>query len=182
MARGSKRLAGNSLQRQKVTAQLDALYAELPALPCKGKCSHSCAGIVMAPGERERIKLEGGVTLPTFPGGPRPPCPALKDDRCTVHQIRPMMCRMWGIADWMRCPHGCKPEGGWMSEQETVRFFLRTHLIAGWPTEAEEKLTRTQIAQRLQQIEQEFEINPPRRIESETERHPFHRRWRRSRS
>ncbi len=181
-ARRAKRAAGKSLEKQRIAAQLDALYAELPKLNCKGRCSHSCAGVVMAPGERERIQREGGVTLPLFPGGTRPVCPALKDDRCTVHEIRPMMCRLWGIADWMRCPHGCKPEGGWMSERETVRFFLRTHLVAGWPAEAEEKLTRAQIAQRLQQIEREFELDPPQRIDAGPDgaRSGLRRLWRRA--
>jgi hypothetical protein len=168
-------------------AQLDALYAELPRLPCKGKCWHSCGPVLMAPGERERIRRVGDVRIPTYPPerhGQLMTCPALESHRCTVHPARPMMCRLWGIAEWMRCPFGCKPEGGWMSREEAELFFFRTYLIAGWPVEQrEEALSPRELTVRVRQLEAKFKRNPPARVDPDlpgNEKGSWLRRWRRA--
>jgi hypothetical protein len=45
------------------------------------------------------------------------------------------VCRLWGIDETMRCEYGCKPQGGWLTRMEAVRFSIRTYLVAGWPQE-----------------------------------------------
>jgi Fe-S-cluster containining protein len=30
--------------------------------------------------------------------------------RCTVYEARPLICRVYGAAEGLRCPHGCTPE------------------------------------------------------------------------
>jgi Fe-S-cluster containining protein len=38
-------------------------------------------------------------------------CPALGDDgRCRVYDARPIVCRLYGSVDELRCEHGCRPE------------------------------------------------------------------------
>ena len=37
-------------------------------------------------------------------------CPALVDGACTVYEIRPTICRLWGATRSMPCPHGCTPD------------------------------------------------------------------------
>lgn len=39
-------------------------------------------------------------------------CPLLKDNRCSVYDIRPAICKVFGASDHHRlqCPHGCKPK------------------------------------------------------------------------
>jgi hypothetical protein len=189
MGRGRKRASGGDAGEESIDAQLDALYAELPKLDCKGKCWHSCGPVLMAPGERARILREGGVKIPTYPPerhGQLMTCPAVKSHRCTVHTVRPLMCRLWGIADWMRCPDGCKPEGGWMSREEATRFFLRAYLIAGWPVEQpEDRMTPKQITDQLRRLEAKFKIKPPERIDpgpanADGERVSVLRRWKRA--
>jgi hypothetical protein len=39
-------------------------------------------------------------------------CPALKDGRCSVYDVRPTLCRLWGVVEDMPCPWGCVPDGG----------------------------------------------------------------------
>jgi hypothetical protein len=148
------------LQHQRseaeIARQLDALYAELPKLDCKGKCWKCCGKVLMAPGERERLRREGGVDVPTVDQMRREGrelCPALKNHRCTVYTARPLMCRLWGIEEGMRCPYGCVPDGGWLSEAEAALFWFRAYAIAGWPVEKEPQLNPRQVADELRQHE-----------------------------
>jgi len=117
--------------------RLDGLYAQLPTLECKGLCAHSCIPIDVSPGERVRIRREYDVEIPEpdelFAQGCKT-CVALKDGRCSVYEARPMICRLWGIDETMRCPHGCVPEGGWLPILQSHGFTLKTYLIAGWPS------------------------------------------------
>jgi hypothetical protein len=135
---GRKRSGGASKQardqRLAREAKLDAMYAELPALECKGLCADSCRTIDLSTVERDRIRQAGGPEIPpllTTPDDSK--CPALEEGRCTVHPVRPMICRLWGIGEQMKCQYGCKPEGGWISAADTQRFLMRSYLVGGWP-------------------------------------------------
>lgn len=37
-------------------------------------------------------------------------CPLLENERCSVYEVRPMICRLWGLVESMPCPWGCKPD------------------------------------------------------------------------
>src|SRR5688572_3091327 len=98
------------MRRSQIDARLAALYAQVPQPNCKGLCSTSCGAISMHPRERQRIR-DLGVTIPhhqdaldTLIHDGEYTCPALKDDRCTVYDDRPMICRLWGSVDGMPCP------------------------------------------------------------------------------
>ena len=114
-------------------AELEALYACVPDPGCRGLCASSCSRHVDAStAERERI-ADTGVDLdaPTPDGA----CPALSRAMvttgiCTIHPIRPMVCRLWGAAASMPCPHGCVPEGGVLDDATAMRM-LAASLDAG---------------------------------------------------
>lgn len=36
-------------------------------------------------------------------------CPALVKKRCSGYEGRPLICRLFGVAEGMPCPYGCKP-------------------------------------------------------------------------
>jgi hypothetical protein len=63
------------------------------------------------------------------------------------------MCRLWGIEEGMRCPYGCVPEGGWLSEAEAAWFWFRAYAIAGWPVEKRPQLNARQVAAELRRHE-----------------------------
>lgn len=86
--------------------RLDVLYAELPALDCKGLCAESCGPIRMSRAEWVRITDRLGHEPEALPDGT---CPMLTDGRCSVYDIRPMLCRLWGIVEVMPCRFGCEP-------------------------------------------------------------------------
>lgn len=44
------------------------------------------------------------------------------DGRCSVYVVRPLLCRLWGMVDKMRCPHGCVPSR-WPADDEIKAIF-----------------------------------------------------------
>lgn len=110
-----------------VLAALDAVYARLPALRCRGLCQTSCYSRIDASTAEQQRVLERGVDLNATANGR--PCPALTRTalgaaRCSVHDVRPMICRIWGIAAVMPCPHGCRPDGGLVDDATALSWVL----------------------------------------------------------
>lgn len=82
-----------------MTAALRALYDGLPSLDCKQLCQASCHDVPVLTAERDSLGDLG-----------QDRCPRLDDaGQCTVHDARPLMCRLWGVVENMRCPYGCEP-------------------------------------------------------------------------
>jgi hypothetical protein len=97
-----------------VTEKLERIYAELPDVPCTGQCHTSCSYIGMSEAEYRRIKRETGIEIEMY----QSPCPALDfAGRCSIHDLRPLICRLYGATERLRCPWGCKPER-WLSDSE----------------------------------------------------------------
>jgi uncharacterized protein len=90
-------------------AKLEALYARIPDMECKGLCaSVACEHIPMSQTERARLEAAVGRDV-TIPEDAPLICPALEAGRCSVYDSRPLMCRLWGAAEGLACPHGCRP-------------------------------------------------------------------------
>jgi Fe-S-cluster containining protein len=95
--------------KQRHLRQLDAIYDQVPQIECKGHCHASCGPIFMTHLEWRRIEenTPGALQQVTCIS-----CPMLDEQmkRCTIYEIRPMICRLWGVVETMRCPFGCKAE------------------------------------------------------------------------
>lgn len=127
---------------RRLDRELDALYATLPHIECQGLCSDSCGPIGMSLRERGRIieRARKPVTCGSYAS-----CSMLTDDRrCSVYDIRPMICRLWGLLNSMRCPYGCIPEGGLLDDAEGVRLLLEADNIGG--SEDRDQLVREALA------------------------------------
>ncbi|MFG3438396.1 YkgJ family cysteine cluster protein [Nonomuraea sp. NPDC047897] len=114
------------MKRSDMDAALDGLYAEVPDVGCKGLCHQACGPIGMNPREHQRIR-ERGVKIPHRRDALAElgetgdyTCPALdKDNRCSVYDVRPMLCRLWGATETMPCAYGCRPaEGDLLTDAE----------------------------------------------------------------
>jgi len=92
-----------------VSAQaLDRIYRALPRIACKGLCHEACGPIAGADGEIERLERVAGKPLSVRPDGQ---CSMLTaEGRCSVYAARPLICRLFGVAGGLECPHGCKPD------------------------------------------------------------------------
>lgn len=100
---------------------LDGLYGQLPAMECKGLCWESCFSVGLMPVEQTRIIVKHGLKIETgfFEDG----CPGLSPfRRCLVYADRPLICRLWGMVPSMRCPYGCEPTGGMLTEEQGQTF------------------------------------------------------------
>jgi len=132
-------------------ARLEALYARIPKMKnCNGKCEDSCTVIPVTPLEKERLeaamgRVFGPVGLP--PGKVR--CSALVDGKCSQYDIRPFICRAFGVVNhpFMKCEYGCKPER-WLSGIELYSMINELHgicgemvtpCVPGWPRLSEEQ-------------------------------------------
>lgn len=110
-------------------AQLRQLYRQVPKLECKGLCEHSCGPIAMTTLEARRIETKIGRPIGAVDAELR--CPLLTDDgRCSVYELRPLICRMWGASVGMECPHGCVPTR-WLSKVEGAYLVARCEEIGG---------------------------------------------------
>lgn len=106
-------------------ARLEAIYAELPEVPCTGQCYTSCSFIGTYAIERDNMRA-AGITPPRVE---QEPCPHLDwAGRCSIHERRPLICRLYGVTEAMRCPYGCKPER-LLSREEGFEFLARVQAI-----------------------------------------------------
>lgn len=146
---------------RRLDARLQAIYDRIPKLECRGLCYDSCGPIEASVRERQRIERAGGRTLCTVDGSC---CSMLgPDNRCTVYDVRPLICRLYGVAKGLECPYGCKPEryltrveasemlaeaereGGTMpGRQSRLETELRTYLEREGREALERELRKTQ--------------------------------------
>lgn len=124
-------------RRNDQDRDLQAVWEQIPAVGCRGLCASSCGPIDASGREKQRLR-ERGVRLPPRPQALRElaqtgsyRCPALTDqDRCSVYDDRPTVCRLWGAQQSMRCPHGCQPDGGLLDDVTGLQL-LAASLHAG---------------------------------------------------
>jgi Fe-S-cluster containining protein len=90
-------------------ATLDDLLKGVPTFTCKEGCSDCCGIVPMTRLEWKRIQERTGITKQYDENGN---CNLLKDGKCSVYDIRPAICRIFGASTEPRlqCPHGCKSE------------------------------------------------------------------------
>lgn len=121
--------------RREEDARLAALYERVPEIPdCAGHCWISCGPVTATWRERQRLRA-AGVRLAaedTARGEAAVHwCEALgPDGRCTVYQLRPLLCRIWGAVRSMACPHGCTP-ARWLTTREASDLVAEALEIAG---------------------------------------------------
>ncbi len=100
---------------------MQALYAQIPNINCQGLCHQSCTIIPAAKIEIKRVRdaCKGNVFHPIRfmramkedPETPKlPSCKALIDKKCSIYSMRPAICRLYGVAEGLKCDFGCSPE------------------------------------------------------------------------
>jgi hypothetical protein len=124
------------VRRSQQDAALEELYKQIPKMMgCDGRCWISCGPVAMSARELARIKERGYKIMPHHQAVMRAEvhwCEALTEDhRCAVYESRPLICRLWGTVETMKCPYGCVPEGGWVSDAEAVDLIAEAETIGG---------------------------------------------------
>lgn len=108
---------------------LQQIYAVIPELQCQGKCQESCGPILMSSTELTRI---AAITKPPSFCSITLTCTKLKGGRCSIYELRPLICRLWGVVKAMACPHGCNP-ARWLSDSEARSLIKRANALCGVP-------------------------------------------------
>lgn len=120
-----------------MTTPIEQVWAMIPDSNCKGLCVDSCGPIGGSPVEIRMLRQHGievenvvdALFNVVIMGNEAKDCPALVDGRCSVYEVRPTVCRLWGSADDMPCPHGCEPEGGRLSSTDGRRILARSMAV-----------------------------------------------------
>jgi len=113
---------------QAAISELEQLYATLPKIACKQKCQAFCGLIEMTSLEYQRIINRTGREL-TYIVDLTCPCLDKKSGLCKVHDIRPAICRIFGLAEDFKCPHGCVPDR-WLTHDEAMAFFKKVQAVS----------------------------------------------------
>jgi hypothetical protein len=109
---------------------LERIYRSVPTVECKGLCARSCGPIDMSDVERQRIaELGVDIPKPTIESLAES-CPALVDNRCTIYDHRPLICRLWGAVESMPCPHGCAVTPGLLMDAGAQTLIARSLKLA----------------------------------------------------
>lgn len=127
------------MRRSKRLRVLREVWAEMPAIDCKGLCWDGCSTVPVFPVELELLEKHAGRELATtelaYAGGRvvglgsfGQPCPFLVLQRCTAREVRPTVCRAFGVVEGLRCPHGCTPTKLLTDEQQFL-LFKRVELL-----------------------------------------------------
>lgn len=118
--------------RKSYNEQLQEIYAKIPKIACKRKCQEACGVIPVQRPELKKIRKRAQVDIEKYvldgPDGitmlfdaDKSRCPLLDDEgNCTVYDIRPFICRLFGVVEGMRCPEGCIPERVLTREESAV--------------------------------------------------------------
>ena len=88
--------------------KLRAIYDSLPRIECQKRCHGTCGPIVMSDLEWDRLASQHGARI----CGDDLVCPYLEraSGLCGVYDSRPLICRLGGVTEALRCQFGCEPE------------------------------------------------------------------------
>ena len=124
------------MRRSEQDAALQELYERVPEIPdCDGRCWISCGPVGMSDRELRRIR-DAGYPVASFEQAKMKAethwCEALTSGkRCAVYSLRPLVCRLWGAVESMKCPYGCVPEGGWLDDETGYALIAEAERIGG---------------------------------------------------
>lgn len=113
------------MNKDKVNA-LEALYAKLPRIACQGLCQDACGPVGLTLLEEKRIEKKVHKKLATLPTGT---CNLLRAGRCEAYAVRPLVCRLYGVVENMRCEHGCLPDR-FLAKEEGFELLLAAMRIS----------------------------------------------------
>ncbi len=128
MSRAGKR--GRAKTPEAAREALEQVYAQLPEMQCQGLCADSCCSMALTVVEQRNIREQTGKTLPLAHAGSF--CPALTMlKQCSVYEVRPAICRLWGMVPAMRCNYGCRPVGGFLTDKDAYELLAKVCEIGG---------------------------------------------------
>lgn len=114
-------------------AQIDALLSTIPSFKCKPGCADCCGPVYLSRLEFYRCVKASGRSVENVRQHMEKnakqkilACPLLdkKTNRCSVYEVRPAICRIFGTSKELLCPHGYAPEPEKMLDDARARQIL----------------------------------------------------------
>lgn len=114
-------------------ARIDAILATIPSFKCKPGCADCCGPVQLTRLEYHRCVKASGRTAQDVRQQMEKnikrniyKCPLLnaKTNQCSVYEVRPAICRIFGTTKELSCPHGYAPEPEQMLSEERAREIL----------------------------------------------------------
>ena len=128
---------------EEIFAALDRFYEKIPKIKCQGTCWNSCGPIDMSDAEWRRVNSQS-TTIQIEPFTSERAqrwardeplhCAALSAfGTCKIYDVRPTICRLWGVTESMPCPQGCPIEGRRkrLTDQEGFELLMESMEIGG---------------------------------------------------
>ena len=130
------------VERCDMKLDVTQIYSQLPSLECKKLCYPVCGPIHVSKAEKRVVVnflRNSGIPIREFKTFRTPEvrnhvlkkhddsdgcltCPYLTKERlCSIYPARPLICRLWGVVENLKCPHGCVPSR-YLTVKEASRF------------------------------------------------------------
>jgi hypothetical protein len=141
-------------RRSDIDAALQAIYDQVPSIPdCLGKCWVSCGPAEMSDRERQRARQAGYRISAAREAITRVEtywCEALTcEGRCAIYDLRPLICRLWGVTEAMSCPYGCQPDPGYLTDDEGFRLMMESMAVGGGLHDLGRVITLDEVAEAM---------------------------------
>lgn len=105
---------------------IEAIYAAVPDVGCKGLCTECCGPLSMSAHEALRIAVKhGSMPMPDK----TLTCDKLANGRCSIYADRPLVCRLFGAAEGLECPWGCKPQAPLLTREQCGELIARAERL-----------------------------------------------------
>ena len=116
--------------------ELLAIYDSLPKMECKGLCVDDCSIVYASNAEKALIRNRTRRPVAFNSTDPKPrSCPYLDGHRCSIYEVRPLICRLYGLIDpkenAVLCRFGCKPDR-YLSGREGQELLARARNLMGF--------------------------------------------------
>lgn len=105
---------------------VQAIWDKVPSIQCKGLCHDFCGPVLMSAAELRILEKASGKLF--RPSGMA--CPLLQEGRCSAYEARPLICRIWGTVEKMKCPYGCVPDR-WLTDEEGTALLMEMAQAGG---------------------------------------------------
>ena len=111
-------------------AELQAIYDSLPRIDCQKRCHGTCGPIVMSALEWDSVASQHGARTCEDDLI----CPYLEraSGLCGVYNSRPLICRLGGLTQALRCRFGCEPERV-LTDLEAAALIERVQALSAGP-------------------------------------------------
>ena len=120
-------------KRRRLRKELhEELYGLIPDMACPSGCADCCCVVRFSRYEMAQISTARIVraVFTRFRQATTQKCPYMtENNRCSIYQVRPFVCRLFGTADIerLRCPKGIRPKKMLSAEEaeKLINQFLK---------------------------------------------------------